>query len=60
MTVTSTYDETLSRAERLALAAQARAATRALELAELLESRPDLVGAYAPADLAVEAVRWSA
>lgn len=38
--------------------AQQRAAERARELADLLASRPDLRGAYAPADFAVDAVRW--
>lgn len=43
-----------------ALRTQRRAAERARELAALLEQRPDLRGAYAPADLAVDAVSWCA
>lgn len=39
---------------------QRRAAARTLELAELLERRPDLWGVYLPADLTAEGVRWSA
>ena len=29
-------------------------------LSELLDARPDLLGVHAPADLAYDAVRWSA
>ncbi len=42
------------------LRTQRRAAERARELAELLRERPDLRGAYAPADFAVDAVSWCA
>lgn len=41
-------------------AQQRRAAARARDLTVLLRHRPDLAGVYAPADLAVDAVRWSA
>jgi len=44
--------------DNLTPAAQARLARRTRELTELLLSRPDLVGTHAPADFAVEAVRW--
>ena len=37
-----------------------RAAARSRELSDLLERRPELAGVYGPADLAAEAVRWSA
>lgn len=37
-----------------------RAAARTRELSDLLERRPELAGVYGPADLAAEAVRWSA
>jgi hypothetical protein len=37
-----------------------RAAVRTKELSDLLERRPELAGVYGPADLAAEAVRWSA
>lgn len=36
-----------------------RAAARARDLVELMERRPELAGVYRPADLAVEAIRWS-
>ncbi len=36
-----------------------RAAARARDLVDLMERRPDLAGVYLPADLAVEALRWS-
>ncbi|CAI9402271.1 hypothetical protein [Nocardioides sp. T2.26MG-1] len=39
---------------------EARAAARARDLVELMERRPELAGVYPPADLAVEAIRWSA
>lgn len=41
-------------------AAEARALSRARELADLFTRRPDLEGVYKPADLTAEAVRWSA
>ena len=47
------------RAEALA-ATEARALAHARVLADLFERRPDLTGVYPPADLAAEAVRWSA
>lgn len=54
--MTAAQDELGSHAAR----SEARRAEQARELARLLTQRPELVGAYAPADLAVEAVRWSA
>jgi hypothetical protein len=48
------------RDERLAAAAQRRAAARARDLTALLRERPDLTGVHAPADFAVDAVRWCA
>ena len=48
------------RNERLAAAAQRRAAARARDLTALLRDRPDLAGVHAPADFAVDAVRWCA
>jgi hypothetical protein len=47
------------RAERLALMAERRAAERTRELIALQLTRPDLVGAYAPAQFAADAVRWA-
>lgn len=52
--------DTTEKVDRRAAAAEARKARRAHELAVLLTERPDLAGAYAPADWAVDAVRWSA
>ncbi|HYF73144.1 MAG TPA: hypothetical protein VD864_10010 [Nocardioides sp.] len=37
-----------------------RVAVRPQDLVDLLARRPDLVGVYKPADVAVEAIRWSA
>ncbi|CAI9402276.1 hypothetical protein [Nocardioides sp. T2.26MG-1] len=38
---------------------KARVAVRPQDLVDLLARRPDLVGVYKPADVAVEAIRWS-
>ena len=46
------------RADRLTTAQQRRAAARTRDLTALLRERPDLVGVHAPADFAVEALRW--
>jgi len=46
--------------DRLALLRQRRSAGRARRLAELLRERPELAGVHEAADLAVEAVRWTA
>jgi len=46
------------RAERAASAQQRRAAARTRDLTALLRERPDLQGVHAPADFAVDAVRW--
>ena len=54
------YDAEKERSERLAAAAQRRAAARTRDLTALLRERPDLAGVHAPADLTVEAVRWCA
>ena len=37
-----------------------RAVTRARGLADLLVRRPELTGVYTPADVTLEALRWSA
>lgn len=39
---------------------QARAVARVLGLSDLMSRRPDLHGVYPPADVASEAVCWSA
>lgn len=39
---------------------ESRAVTRARSLGDLLVRRPDLAGVYKPADVATEAIRWSA
>ena len=49
-----------ARSDRLAAAAQRRAAARTRDLSALLRDRPDLAGVHAPADFAVDAVRWCA
>jgi hypothetical protein len=46
------------RADRLTAGRQRRAAARTRDLTRLLSDRPDLAGVHAPADLAVDAVRW--
>lgn len=37
-----------------------RVAVRPQDLVDLMARRPDLVGVYKPADVAAEAIRWSA
>ena len=49
-----------ARSDRLAATAQRRAAARTRDLSALLRERPDLAGVHAPADFAVDAVRWCA
>jgi hypothetical protein len=46
------------RIDRLTAAKQRRAAARTRDLSALLRDRPDLAGVHAPADFAVEALRW--
>ena len=46
--------------EELAALAEARALSHVRALSDLFGRRPDLAGVYRPADLATEAVRWSA
>ena len=58
--VQSVADPQDARNDRLAVAAQRRAAARTRDLTALLRERPDLAGVYAPADFAVDAVRWCA
>lgn len=58
--VTSRVDVNKVRGERLVAAAQRRAAARTRDLTALLRERPDLAGVHAPADFAVDAVRWGA
>jgi hypothetical protein len=50
----------LVQTERVTAAQQRRAAAHARDLTALLSERPELSGVHAPADFAVEAVRWSA
>ena len=58
---TGTPDATETvRTQALTAAQQRRAAARARDLTALLRERPELSGVHAPADLAVEAVRWCA
>lgn len=37
-----------------------RVAVRPQDLVDLMARRPDLMGVYKPADVAAEAIRWSA
>jgi hypothetical protein len=46
------------RIDRLTAAKQRRAAARSRDLSALLRDRPDLAGVHAPADFAVDALRW--
>jgi hypothetical protein len=46
------------RADRLSAGKQRRAAARTMDLTALLRDRPDLTGVHAPADFAVDALRW--
>jgi hypothetical protein len=46
------------RTDRLTSGQQRRAAARTRDLTALLRERPDLAGVHAPADFAVDAVRW--
>ena len=46
------------RAERAANAQQRRVAARTRDLTALLRDRPDLEGVHAPADFAVDGLRW--
>jgi hypothetical protein len=48
-----------TRAERLARLAERRRTDRARELLALQQERPDVVGAYAPADFAAHALCWT-
>ena len=58
--VGASHDAEKATSERLAAAAQRRASARTRDLTALLRDRPDLVGVHAPADFAVDAVRWCA
>lgn len=46
------------RADRLCAGKQRRAAARTRDLTALLRERPDLSGVHAPADFAVDSLRW--
>ena len=39
---------------------ESRAVTRVRGLGDLMSRRPELAGVYGPADVAAEAIRWSA
>jgi hypothetical protein len=39
---------------------ESKAVTRVRSLGDLMSRRPELSGVYGPADVATEAVRWSA
>ena len=46
------------RADRHTTAQQRRQAARSRDLTALLRDRPDLAGVHAPADFAVDSIRW--
>ncbi len=46
------------RTDRRTSGQQRRAAARTRDLTALLRERPDLAGVHAPADFAVDSVRW--
>ena len=56
----SDHEAGAARTEKLTAAQQRRAAARTRDLTALLRDRPDLAGVHAPADFAVDAVRWCA
>ena len=51
-------DLDLVRAARAASTQERRRAARSRDLTALLRNRPDLSGVHAPADFAVDGVRW--
>lgn len=51
-------DLDLVRAIRAAATQERRRAARSRDLTALLHGRPDLAGVHAPADFAVDSVRW--
>lgn len=57
--MTAAAPETRSTEEPTVLA-EVRASSHVRALSDLFGRRPDLEGVYSPADLATEAVRWSA
>ncbi|GAA1779657.1 hypothetical protein GCM10009795_027230 [Nocardioides hankookensis] len=58
--MTAAAPETGPTTEAPTVLAEVRASSHARALADLFGRRPDLAGVYSPADLATEAVRWSA
>ncbi len=63
MSQTATIGSLKAQAERheaIACAARERAARSLHGLCALLDQRPELRGVHGPADLAAEAIRWSA
>lgn len=59
MTTTLVAPERHARPTRVPSAHKRRVAGRPVELVDLMARRPDLAGVYKPADVAVEAIRWS-
>mgnify|MGYP003707192201 CR=1 len=60
MTVMLTAPTRPARQDDVPSARKARVAVRPRDLVDLMVRRPDLVGVYKPADVAVESIRWSA
>lgn len=58
--LSATEPATEERRDALVQAARDRTSRNLGELAQLLEERPELRGVHAPADLALEAIRWTA
>lgn len=60
MTMMLTAPTRPARQDDVPSARKARVAVRPPDLVDLMVRRPDLVGVYKPADVAVESIRWSA
>lgn len=59
MTTTLAAPERRTRPTAVPAVRKRRVAVRPAELVDLMARRPDLAGVYKPADVAVEAIRWS-
>jgi hypothetical protein len=60
MTTTLAAPERHTTRRAPAPARKPRVAVRPQDLVDLMARRPDLAGVYKPADVTVEAIRWSA
>ena len=59
MATTLAAPERHARPTTVPSARKRRVAVRPADLVDLMARRPDLGGVYTPADVAVEAIRWS-